>query len=133
MEFDDLATAPPGYFMGLLARSPSDHAISKTQLASFGGLPRGERVEGDVEQSEGVVPVYRRLDIPAQTERPDVSVSGRTPRAGKVTEAIIATPAAKTHTQRWCRGRFGSNEERKRYYFEQSVEVRRIEVAQWRV
>jgi len=132
MEFPDLATAPPGYFLGLLARSPSEHANSKTQLPSFEGLPRGESVEGDVEHSECVMPVYRRLDIPAQTERPDVPVSERTPRAGNT-----ATPAPKAHTQRWCRagkgGRFGSNEERKRYYFEKSVEVRRIEVVQWRV
>ena len=132
MEFADLATAPPGYFLGLLARSSSEHAISKTQLPSFEGLPRGESVEGDVDHSEGVMPAYRRLDIPAQTERPDVPVSGRTPRAGNT-----ATPAPKAHTQRWCRagkgGRFGSNEERKRYYFQKSVEVRRIEVVQWRV
>ena len=132
MEFADLATAPPGYLVGLLARSPSEHAISKTHLPSFEGLPRGESVEGDVEHSECVMPVYRRLDITAQTERPDVPVSGRTPRAGNT-----ATPAPKAHTQRWCRagkgGRFGSNEERKRYYFENSVEVGRSEVVQWRV
>ena len=140
MEFADLATAPPGGFMRGLARSPSEPEIWKTQLPAFWGLPRGGAADSDVEQLEGVRPVYRTRENSPETERGDGSacgpVSAVTTRTGKVTEATTAEAAAQARPPRWCRagkgGRFGSNEERKRYY-EKSVEVARSEVVEWTV
>ena len=64
-----------------------------------------------------------------------MSVYAGTPRAGKVTAAITADAAAQARPPRWCRagngGRFGSTDERNRYYFDKSVEVRRNEVLEW--
>jgi hypothetical protein len=130
MEFADLATAPPGGFMTGLARSPSEPEMWKTQLPEFWGLPREGTAGRDVEQFEGVRPKYRTRGNSTETERGDGST-----RTGKVIDTAEA--AAQARPARWCRagkgGRFGSNDERKRFYFEKSVEVGRREVVEWTV
>ena len=139
MHSADLATAPPGGFMGSLPHSPSEPAIWKTQLPAYWGLLRRQTAAGDVEHYGGVTPVYRTRENSPAAERGDGSacwqVTERSPRTGVDAGVTTAEAAAQARPPRWGRagkgGRFGSNDERKRYYFEKSVEVTIIRLIRW--
>jgi len=120
-----MVTAPPGALPGDMmadrpepsrSRSVGPSALWQTQLPDFWDSPRsGPKA---------------RVPSPADEEDVDMGPSGAVPQPADSASAAAEPPdaAARDRPAHWQRagrgGRFGSNDERKRFYWEKSVEVR---------